>query len=159
MKFLVSKDIHANENFILLLGFYALMLLFYFIGDLFYLADFFGHNPKEIIATLRGNPDEFIEPLSLLSFLEHLHVSLFLALLALFTTMAIVLRLRLSHAHKKSIILIAMTSLLFAFLSLLATYFIAPLFAYSFMAFTLVWHLSSGYALVMILLEVWKIKT
>lgn len=153
MKFLVSKDIHSNPNFTLLLGFYSLMMLLYFIGDLFYLVHFFGSSIQEVLATLKGNPDEFIEPLSLLSLLEHIHISLFLSILALFTTMAIVLRLRLEHLHKKAVILIAMLSLLISFAALAGTYFLYDIFVYGFVTATLLWHLCGLYALSIILIQ------
>jgi len=159
MKFLISKDIHSNPNFTLLLGFYSLMMLFYFIGDIFYLLYFFGSSPAEVLSTLKGNPDEFIEPLSLLSLLEHIHISLFLSILALFTTMAIVLRIRLGHVHKKLIILIAMLSLLISFLSLIGTYFLDDAFVYGFVFTTLSWHLAGLYALGVILAQVWFKKS
>ena len=155
MKFLVSKDIHSNPNFTLLLSFYAVMMLLYFIADLFYLAHFFGSSAQEILSTLNGNPDEFIEPLNLSSLLEHIHISLFLSILALFTTMAIVLRIKLGYTHKKTIILIAMFSLLLSFLSLMGTYFWHDLFVYGFMFATLLWHLSGVYALAIILIQIW----
>jgi hypothetical protein len=155
MKFLVSKDIHSNPNFTLLLGFYSLMMFLYFLGDLFYLAHFFGSCIHAVLSTLKGDPDEFIEPLSLLSLLEHIHISLFLSILALFTTMAIVLRIRLGHTHKKSIILIAMLSLLISFLSLIATYFLHDAFVYGFITATLLWHFAGLYALSIILVQLW----
>ena len=155
MKFLVSKDIHSNPNFTLLLGFYGLMMFLYFAGDLFYLAHFFGSTAQEVLSTLKGDPDEFIEPLSLLSLLEHIHISLFLSILALFTTMAIVLRIRLTHTHKKLIILIGMLSLLTSFLALTGTYFLYDLFVYGFVTATLLWHLTGLYALGIILAQLW----
>ena len=155
MKFLVSKDLHANSNFTLLLGFYALMMLLYFIGDLFYMLNFFGTSTVEVLSTLKGNPDEFVEPLSLLSLLEHLHIALFLAILALFTTMAIILRINLSFTHKKIIILLSMSSLLISFLSLIGTYFLADVFVYGFILFSLLWHFTGIYALSIILKQVW----
>jgi len=154
MKFLVSKNIHTNANFRLLLGFYALMLLLYVIGDIFYLSHFFGSNTQEVLSTLKGNPDEFIEPLSLLSLLEHLHISLFLAIFALFSTMAVVLRMRLEHLHKGIIITISMASAFLSFLSLLGTYFIADLFVYGFVYLTLFWHLIAAYALSIVLIQI-----
>ncbi|MFC2073946.1 hypothetical protein ACFLR3_01710 [Campylobacterota bacterium] len=155
MKFLISKDIHSNPNFTLLLGFYSLMMLLYFSGDLFYLSHFFGSNTQEVLSTLKGNPDEFIEPLSLLSLLEHIHISLFLSILALFTTMAIVLRIALTHMHKKLIILISMLSLLISFISLAGTYFLHDVFVYGFIVTTLLWHLSGLYTLAIILVHLW----
>lgn len=155
MKFLVSKNIHSNSNFTLLLGFYSLMMFLYFIGDLFYLQYFFGSSTTGILSTLKGNPDEFIEPLGLLSLLEHIHISLFLSILALFTTMAIVLRIKLTDVHKKGIILISMLSLLISFLSLLGIYFLYDSFVYGFMTATLLWHLTGLYALGIILLQLW----
>lgn len=155
MKFLVSKNLHSNPNFILLLGFYALMMLFYFLGDTMYMINFFGSNVNEVLSTLNGNPEEFIEPLSLLSLLEHFHVSLFLAIIALFTTMAIILRMKLSFNHKKIIIIISMFSLLLSFISLLATYFLMDIFVYGFISLSIIWHLSGIYALAIILKQVW----
>lgn len=154
MKFLVSKDIHSNPNFTLLLGFYALMLLLYLIGDVFYLSHFFGNNTQEVLATLKGNPDEFIEPLSLLSLLEHLHISLFLAIFSLFSVLAIILRMRLTYLHKKLVIFISMGSALLSFLSLFGTYFLADIFVYSFISLTLLWHLTAAYALGIILIQI-----
>lgn len=158
MKFLVSKNIHSNPNFSVLLGFYSLMMFFYFLGDIFYLLNFFGYTPNEVLSTLKGNPDEFIEPLSLLSLLEHLHVSLFLAILALFTTMAIILRIRLTHTHKKAIIALSMISVLLSFISLLGTYFLHDALVYGFILFNSVWHLIGLYALSIILYQVWLTK-
>lgn len=155
MKFLVSKNIHSNPNFTLLLGFYSLMMLLYFLGDLFYLSHFFGNTAQEVLSTLNGDPDEFLEPLSLLSLLEHIHISLFLSILALFTTMAIVLRIKLTDTHKKIIILIAMLSLLISFLSLAGTYFLHDAFVYGFVFATLLWHLAGLYALGIILVQLW----
>jgi len=154
MKFLLSKDLHSNSNFTLLLGFYALMMLFYFIGDTFYLINFFGSNINEVLSTLKGNEDEFIEPLSLLSLLEHIHISLFLAILALFTTMAIILRVQLRFLHKKLIIIISMTSLFLSFMALIGTYFYIDIFVYAFVAFSILWHLSGVYALLIVLKQV-----
>lgn len=159
MKFLISKDIHSNPNFTLLLGFYALMMFMYFVGDIFYLLNFFGSSLSEVLSTLKGNPDEFREPLSLLSLLEHVHISLFLSILALFTTMAIVLRIRLGHVHKMLIILIAMLSLLISFLSLIGTYFLDDVFVYGFVLATLLWHLAGLYALALILVQIWFKKS
>jgi hypothetical protein len=77
MKFLVSKNLHTNPNFTLLLGAYAVLLLCYFIGDLFYLGHFFGISTQAVLVTLQGNEEEFLEPLGLMSLLEHIHIALF----------------------------------------------------------------------------------
>ncbi len=153
MKFLVSKSLRANPNFVLLLGFYSFLLLFYFTGDLFYFTYFFGESPDAVISTLKGNEEEFLEPLSLLSLLEHFHISLFLAIMALFTSMAIVLRLNLKRTHKKIIIILSMSSLLLGSLALLATYFLAQFFVYIFFYGTIIWHLVGVYALLLTLIE------
>jgi len=155
MKFLVSKELHSNPNFTLLLGFYALMMFLYFVGDLFYMTYFFGSSVPEVLSTLKGNPDEFIEALSLLSLLEHFHISLFLAILALFTTMAIILRVNLAFTHKKIIIFLSMISLLLSFISLIGTYFLSDSFVYGFVLFSLLWHFTGLYALSIILKQVW----
>ena len=158
MKFLVSKNVHANPNFKLLLGFYAFLLLFYFVGDLVYLQHFFGDSPASILSTLKGNEEEFLEPLGLLSLLEHIHISLFLGIMALFTTLAIVLRLELSRGHKGSIIVLSMLSLLIASLSLIATYFLSDIFVYPFFSGTIIWHGVGVYALLLILKELLRKK-
>jgi len=159
MKFLVSKNLHTNPNFTLLLSFYALMMLLYFIGDIFYLINFFGPTPCEVISTIKGKAEDFIEPLSLLSLLEHLHISLFLAILALFTTMAILLRLSLSFTHKKWIILLAMGSALLSFMALLGLYFSSKWMVYPFILFSLMWHLVGIYALSIALYQLGFKKT
>ena len=153
MKFLVSKNVHTNPNFKLLLGFYSFLLLFYFIGDLFYLQHFFGDSPASILSTLKGNEEEFLEPLSLLSLLEHIHISLFLGIMALFTTLAIILRLELSRGHKGFIIVTSMLSLLIASLALVTTYFFSNTFVYLFFGGTILWHAMGLYALLLILKE------
>ncbi len=158
MKFLVSRNIHENPNFTLLLAFYSLLLLFYFIGDLIYLSHFFGTSPSAVLFTLKGNEDEFIEPLSLLSFLEHFHVSLFISILAVFTTMAIVLRLILSHAHKSLILILSMGSVLISAISLVISYFFIDGFVYLFILTTLIWHLSGIYAVMLTLYELVRKK-
>jgi len=159
MKFLVSKSLHTNPNFVLLLGFYSFLLLFYFIGDLFYLGHFFGTSTQTVLSTLQGNEEEFLEALSLMSLLEHLHISLFLGIMALFTTMAIVLRLNLSKVHKRLIIILSMASLFLESLSLLATYFLNDAFVYTFFYGTITWHLVGVYALLLTLKELYLDRT
>lgn len=155
MKFLVSKNIHSNPNFTLLLGFYSFMLLLYFVGDLFFLAHFFGSIPQDVLITIKGDEEEFIEALSLLSFLEHIHISMFLAIMALFTTMAIVLRLDLKKTHKGIIITVSMASLLISSLCFLGTYFLADNFIYPFYFTALLWHAVGIYALSIVLFQLW----
>lgn len=159
MKFLVSKDLHSNKNFTLLISFYSFMMLVYFISDLLYLSHFFGSSTQAVLYTLKGNAEEFIEPLSLVSLLEHLHISLFLGLLALFTTMAIALRLNLSNRHKEGIILLSMGGLLISIISLLATYFLWDAMVYLLIASTLLWHLSGAYALILAFFQIGMKKT
>jgi len=154
MKTLVSKNIHSNPNYTLLLGFYTFMMLLYFIGDIFYMLNFFGFTAQEVLSTLKGNEEEYIEALSLVSVLEHFHISLFLAILAIFTTMAIILRINLRYIHKQVIILISMGSLLLSFLSLLGTYFLLDMLVYPFILFSLLWHFVGIYALSIILYKV-----
>lgn len=153
MKFLVSKNIHENPNFVLLIGFYSLLLLCYFAGDLVYLSHFFGTSPSSVLVTLKGNEDEFIEPLSLLSFLEHFHISMFISILAIFTTMAIILRLSIRNTHKSLILILSMGSVLLSALSLLISYFFIEGFVYLFIFTTLIWHLSGLYAVTLTLYE------
>ena len=153
MKFLVSKNIHENPNFTLLLAFYSLLLLFYFTGDLVYLSHFFGTTSSAVLSTLKGNEDEFIEPLSLLSFLEHFHISIFISILAVFTTMSIILRLSLSQGHKGLIIILSMGSLLLSAFSLILSYFFIDSFLYLFMFTSVLWHLCGIYSLTLILYE------
>ncbi len=159
MKFLVSKDIHANPNFVMLIAFYSLMLLIYFIGDLVYLVHFFGSSIDEVLFTLKGNADEFIEPLSLLSLLEHVHISLFLSITALFTTLALILRLKLTDRHKQLIILLSMGTLLLSALCLLGTYFWLDILVYGFVMMTLGWHGMGIYALILCFVQIGMKKT
>jgi len=158
MKFLISKSLHDNPNFILLLGFYSFLLLFYFIGDLFYLGHFFGTTTQTVLSTIQGNEEEFLEPLSLMSLLEHLHIALFLGIMALFTTMAIVLRLNLTKGHKRIIITLSMGALLLESLALLGTYFFNENFVYLFFYGTITWHLVGVYALLLALKELYWTK-
>lgn len=158
MKFLVSKNLHTNPNFKLLLGFYSVLLFCYFIGDLFYLGHFFGTSTQAVLVTLQGNEEEFLEPLSLMSLLEHLHIALFLGIIALFTSMAIVLRLKLSQRHKGIIIAVSMGALFLENLALLATYFLSEVFVYVFFYGTLTWHIAGSYALLLTLKELFWMK-
>lgn len=153
MKFLVTKHIHTNKTFVLLLTFYALLMLLYFVGDLFYLGHFFGSTPEAIRLSILGNPEEFTEPMSLVTLLEQIHIGLFLAILALFSTMAILLRLQLSNAHKSLLVFVGMGALLLSALSLLATAFVACYFSYLLYGATLLWHGVGIYVLVLVLVQ------
>jgi len=154
MKFLVSKSLHSNPNFSLLILSYSALLLLYVLGDLFYMYNFFGSSPQEVLATLKGNEEEFIEALSLASVLEHIHISMFLSIMSLFSIMAIVLRLALKKTHKGLIISSSMGFLFLASLSFLLTYFISDVFVYIFFYGTILWHFIAAYALVIILYQV-----
>ncbi len=153
MKFLISKNLNSNVTFSLLLKFYTFMIFLYLAGDLFYLVHLFGLDPQSILVTLKGNEEEFIEPLSFISILEFIHVSLFLGILTLFTTMAIILRVNLSLRHAGLIIILSMMSLLISNLSLLALHFTSYIFVYPFYITTLLWHGIGMYALGLISFE------
>jgi len=158
MKFLVSKNFHSNATFKLLIAFYTVLLFFYFLGDLFYLGHFFGSDTLSVLSTLKGNEEEYIEPLDFIVLLEHMHISLFLGIISLFTTMAIVLRLSLRNTHKHILIIMSMSSLLLSFLALFAVYFVSDIFVYGFFYGTIAWHALGMYALLLIFKELWWTK-
>lgn len=147
MKFLLLKDLKQDALMRPLIIGFLLFTLLYLVADFFVKQSSFGLMPNAIHATLFGNEELYIEPLSRASFLEFWHVEIFMTMMLIFTLSA--LYVRLVGAKKSSIILV---NLLFissftALVALGVTHFFTPLALLLYVSGFFAWH---GIALYMV---------
>jgi len=93
MKFLVTKDLAYSALLKNLIVGVCIALFFYFILDIVLHGYVIGFEFEDIIATLYGNTEEFIEPILIDSLLLQVHMDLFMSLLAVMTIASIYIRL------------------------------------------------------------------
>ena len=134
------------------------LLLFtfvYLISDFFVSYHSFGLFSEQLKNTLFGNMDEFIDPISKGSLLEHLHTQIFFMMMILLTLSAVFARL----CSKKSYMLILINTLMLsAILSLITlglTYFFAPQLLNLYIISYFTWHIT---ALLMIIISLWNLN-
>ena len=134
------------------------LLLFtfiYLISDFFVSYHSFGLFSEQLKNTLFGNIDEFIDPISKGTLLEHLHTQIFFMMMILLTLSAVFARL----CSKKSYMLIIINTLMLsAILSLIAlglTYFFTPLLLNLYIISYFTWHIT---ALLMVLISLWNLN-
>jgi hypothetical protein len=123
------------------LGGLLFFILLYLVADLFVKQSSFGLTPDAVHATLFGDEEQFLDPLSKASFLEFWHMEIFFCMMTLFTLSAVYIRM--SEGSKKALLLVNLLfiSALVALFSLFGAYFLfggfVALYAFSF----LLWHI------------------
>lgn len=127
MKFSIQHKKASYINFLVLLysfGIYFFVLCF---GIYKYLSKEF--LPKDILLSIKGNPDEFLEPKSLLSVMESVHIELFLLLSLFITLFSIFIRTIFSETFKINSIFLGSLFILFYFVSIFGIMYLSDFYA------------------------------
>jgi hypothetical protein len=102
MRFVVQHKKALYINFLIFL--YSIGIYFFIIsfGAYKFLSkEFF---PQDILLSIKGNPDEFLESKSLLSIMESVHIELFLLLTVFITLFSVFIRTNFSEFFKINIL-------------------------------------------------------
>jgi hypothetical protein len=122
------------------LGGLLFFILLYLVADLFVKQSSFGLTPDTINATLFGNEEEFLYPLSKAAFLEFWHIEIFFSMMLLFTLSAVYIRM--SEGSKKALFVvnILFISALLSLFSLFIAYFFTQNFVTFYVLSFHLWH-------------------
>ncbi|MFT5661042.1 MAG: hypothetical protein ACI9TV_001688 [Sulfurimonas sp.] len=154
MRFTLIKNLRQDKSMHPILTGLLFFTFFYIISDILVKHLNFGVFPNEVMTTLFGNEDEFIDPLSASSFLEFWHVEIFFMMMILLTLSTVFIRLA-KHTTFKAIVLNAlMLSALFSLISLLLAFFISQAFVLVYSILFFAWHIIAMY---MIFYSLWKL--
>ncbi|MBU1216130.1 hypothetical protein KJ870_05825 [bacterium] len=143
MRFTLIKDLKHDAIMKPVLGGLLFFILLYLVADLFVKQSSFGLTPNTVKATLFGNEEEFLDPLSKAAFLEFWHMEIFFSMMLLFTLSAVYIRM--SEGSKKALVVVNL--LFISTLVSLFSLFIAYFFKQNFVTFYLLsfhlWHITA----------------
>ena len=129
--------------------------LFYLLVDILVKKSNFGILPSTIQRTLFGNEEQFIEPLSQVSFLEMIHSEIFFIMMILLTVSAIFVRVSQNHTLRLWIINVTLFSALLSIITLSFTFYLNPLFLNLYVVTFYLWHI---FAFFMAFYSIWKLS-
>jgi len=156
LRFTLIKDIRKDNSMSSILNALLLFTFIYLISDLFVSSTTIGFSNLEIQTTLYGNEEEFLEPITLSSFLEYIHTKIFFMMMTLLTLSAVYLRLMKATSLAIYMVNIVMLSALVTIITLSIIFFLH----YSsllnlYILFFILWHI---FALYMTLHSLWKLN-
>ena len=141
MRFTLIKDIKQDSSMRPILTGLLLFILLFLLVDIFVKSKSLGFTVQTLYITLLGDKDQFIDPLTLSSFLELLHADIFFMMMLLLTLSAIFARVSSKGRSRLIIINISMVSALLSVLFLVAIYFYHLPLALLFILSFFLWHL------------------
>jgi len=154
MRFTLIKDLKKDDTMLhLLVG----MLLFFFLyicADLVVKYYGFGLLKSQVILTLFGDEDAFMEGMLQSTFLEYIHQEIFFTMMLLLTLCAVYVRIMKHKIHRAFILHITMVTALLTPIFLVLAYFYTIAFVICYIAAFFIWHLS---ALFMVLISLQRL--
>jgi len=154
MKFTVSKDLRKNIVMRNLLIAFSIITLLFLALDITAKTLRFGASISEIKANILGNEEEFLEPLSMISALEILHLDLFLAIILLLMISSIFMRV--DAKFKAGLLSSTMLFSIISFSSFFGALFFGELFVTISVVTFILWHL--GAAWIVLISLIWLFK-
>ena len=133
-----------------LLGF----ILLYLISDVFVKNFTIGLLPIDVSQTLFGNEEEFLEPFTMGSFLELLHIEIFFMMMLLLTLSAVYIRLRRKQTRSSISLHLLMGGAILSIVSLFLSYFVSEIFIYVYVVSFFLWRICAAY---MVLSSLWRL--
>jgi len=151
MRFTLIKNIHKERSMVVMLTALLLSTLLYLGIDIFVKQSILGVTQTTLSATLFGDEQEFIEPISQASFLEYIHGEIFFMMMLLLTLSAAFIRVAKISFFALLTLNINLISALLSLLFLALAYFYSEIFVLLYLGSFFLWHalsvLMSIYAL------------
>jgi len=154
MKFTVSKDLRNNSVIRRLLIAFSIIMLLFLALDVTNKSLRFGSTQTEITNSLLGNEDEFIDPLSIVSALEMVHLDLFIAILLLLMIGSIFMRV--NAKFKTPLLALTMILSIISFASFITSLYFGGIFVLITITTFLIWHISASWMLIISI--IWLVK-
>lgn len=154
MKFLLLKSIKQDKMMKPILSGLLFFVILYIFSDVLVHYYGFGILLEDVTYTLLGNEEEFLDPISTSSFLEHWHIQIFFIMMLVFTLSAIFIRLCSTSKVNLFVLNIFLFSSLLSIIFLALSYFTLSLFISFYIFFFFLWHIL---ALYMSLYSLWSL--
>jgi len=155
LRFTLIKNIKKDASMKPILNGLLLFSILYLLADFYVSSNTIGFSIVNIKATLYGNEEEFLDPISASVFLEYLHGQIFFMMMILLTLSAVFARL----VKRKAIVMISinivMLSALGTLLSLGFAYYEGESFIITYIILFTLWHCI---ALYMTLHSLWQLN-
>lgn len=158
MKFTLVKDLKGNALLRPLLGGLVSFIIFFLFADVILKNDHIGLTTSTLSATLYGDEENYIEPVTFHFILELLHSDIFFMMMILLTLSAIYSRLCEKHKVRLILINLTMVAALFDVVLLLAAYFWGEVLLPFWIAAFWVWHLGALTMAIISLLHLFVLK-
>lgn len=120
-----------------------IFILLYLLADFFVKYASIGLFSETLTHTLLGNADEFLDPITQASFLEHLHTETFFLMMILLTLSAVFMRLWHTTPFALILLNITMLSALLSLLALALSYYSSIGFINLYVVSYFTWHLGA----------------
>jgi len=153
VKFTLINNLQKDSSMSLILKGFLVFILLYLVSNILVMNSSFGISIDQISATLFGNEDEYIDPITESSFLEFWHTEIFFIMMILLTLNAIFIRV----AKRSRIILtnMLMLSALSSLVALPLAYYISDYFVNVYIVAFFSWH---AMAIYIIFYSFWKLN-
>lgn len=152
MRFTITNDLQKNRSIRWLIGGAMVLIICFLVGHLFLEAIQLGWKPNDVLQTIAGNEEEFIDPLPFEELLLRAHTNLFFAMIILALVASAYVRIASRPTQQALPIALLFFSALLAQISFL----LIPLWdmpaVWGWMGASLLWHLMSSW---MALKTVW----
>ncbi|HFU74531.1 MAG TPA: hypothetical protein ENK65_03155 [Helicobacteraceae bacterium] len=143
MKFTLVKDLRGNALLRPLLGGLLSFIILFLSADIILKNDHIGLTSATLSATLYGDEENYVEPVSFHFILELLHSDIFFMMMVLLTLSAIYSRLCEKNTIRMVLINLTMIAAIADVALLLFAYFQGPLFMLPWIISFWVWHLGA----------------
>ncbi len=128
MKFLLNNDLKKNQALITIIRFFLFFMLFYLVSSWMVERSQIGENIEEITQNLLGDPELFMDPLSLIQILEFLHLKLFAYMILIMMNGAILFQIHINKKWQLFLVITPFVLLLLDTFSLLGSSYISSIF-------------------------------
>ena len=153
MRFTLIKDLKQDQMMKPILSGLLLFTFLYLLSDILVKHYSFGVSIHDVTLSLFGNEDEFLDPMSKASFLEHWHIEIFFIMMILLSLSAVFIRLCTSKINMLILNVTLIASIL-SIISLALAYFVSQGFITIYVVSFFIWHL---FAIYMSIASLWNL--
>ncbi len=145
MRFTLIKDLKQDSMMKPILSGLLIFTLLYLISDIFVKSYSFGIFEETIKATMFGNEEEFLDPLTTSAFLEFWHMEIFFIMMTVLTLSAVYIRFSGAKGFNIIIVNAVMISALISLVALVLSFFLNAAFIQLYVASFFIWHICAIY--------------
>lgn len=155
MRFTLIKDLKKDKSMNPILKGLLVFIVLYLIVDVFLKEQTMGLSSKDILHTLFGNVDEYVDPMSEALFLEFIHMEIFFEMMMLLTLNAVFTRLMYLKPLSLFVSNITLITAILSLITIALTYFYAQVFVFVYVISFFIWHIGAFY---MALSSLWRLQ-